>query len=166
MKVVLIKDVKKLGFAGDIVEASAGHARNFLFPQRLATAATATALHKAELTKATRVKSQEEMLMKTDEITALLKNLTLTFTEKVSSGNHLYGSVTEADIAAELKKKAKIDVSKDKIEMKEHIKALGSFEVSLHLPSGTLVPVKVEVKGLEAKEKAEKGKKKTVAKKK
>jgi large subunit ribosomal protein L9 len=146
MKVVLTKDIKKLGFSGDVIEVASGYARNFLFPKRFATEANASALQQAKLQQSQRIKTQEEVAMKTDEVVNMLKGITLVFTKKITKTGHLYGSVSEKDIVAELKKIAKIDLEKNQVEMKEHIKDPGKREVTLHLPNGVVTSVAVEVK--------------------
>jgi len=167
MKIVLVKDIKKLGFSGDVIEVASGYARNYLFPKRFAVEANVVSLQNARVKQEARIKSQDEMAAKAQEIVKELEGVTLTFTKKVTKAGHLYGSVGEKDIAAELKKTAKIDLEKSQVEMKDHIKELGSHEVTIHLPGGVMAFVKVEIKAdasAETKEKKE-TKKDTAAKK-
>jgi large subunit ribosomal protein L9 len=140
-----MKDVKKLGYHGDIVEVSPGYARNYLFPQRFAQEARGDVLLKARKVQSERIKSLEEMATKSQEIAASLKGLTLKFVEKIAKGSHLYGSVAESQIAAKIKKEAKLDIRKEDIEMAEHIKEVGKHMVKVNLPGGVVVAITVEV---------------------
>ncbi len=170
MQVILLTDVKKLGFSGDVVDVSPGYARNYLFPKRFATSANAPALSHARKIQSERIKTQEEVLQKAREVVSQLKKITLSFSKKLTAKGHLYGSVAEKDIVAELKKSQKIEVSVDQVKMKEHIKEEGSYTVQLNLGEEVDVSIAVEVRGEEAQPKketkAKKVAKKVVAKKK
>ncbi|MBI5414932.1 50S ribosomal protein L9 [Candidatus Peregrinibacteria bacterium] len=165
MKVVLTSDVKKLGYRGDILEVSHGYARNFLIPKKFAVAADTEAMLHAKKVQAERIKSKAEIASKASDIAKSLIGTTLTFVEKISTGKHLYGSVSETDIAQALKKQAKIEVEKKQIEMKSHIKEVGTYEVILNLYEGVAVPLKIEVQGKEEDKTEKKTVKKVAAKK-
>ena len=168
MQIVLIKDIKKLGFKGDVVTVSPGYARNYLFPQRFAVEASASAMQEAQAQQEKRMKSQEEVIAKAAEIIKSLEKMELSFTKKVTKTGHLYGSVAEKDIVDLLKAEAKIEVEKGQIEMpKGHIKDLGTHQIILHLYEGKTASLKIEIKEDGAKEEKEtkkKGKKETAKK--
>ncbi len=146
MKVILITDVKELGKQGEVVEVSDGHARNFLFPQNLAVAATADSLKKkAEKAEALTRKEHKEMSLAGD-LAASLEGYELVMQEKVSDGGVLYASVTAKGIAAALKKEGyKIDP--EWIECVHPFKEPGDYIVNLSLPHGFEAEVKIIIEG-------------------
>ncbi|MDX1959179.1 MAG: 50S ribosomal protein L9 [Leptospiraceae bacterium] len=144
MKVILQKDYTNLGDAGDIKEVSDGYARNFLIPKRIAIRAdegsTKAALHQKkliELKKDSRKKSMEG-------IADSLKGKQLEIKVKVGENDKLFGSVTPADIS-KLLKSENIDIDKRKIELLEHIKALGSYQVKIKLAEGIQPIIQITV---------------------
>lgn len=142
---VLTQNVKQLGFAGDVVQVAVGYARNFLVPNGLAVEATPTEVKRAEAVKAERVARHEEIAKNAEDVAKKLEEATLTFSEKVSSGDKLFGGISEADIAEALEKQAKVEIEKSNIHMKGHIKTLGEHTVDVHLYEGKHVAVKVNI---------------------
>ena len=145
MNVVLTQDVKHLGFAGDIVDVAVGYARNFLIPRGSAVVATPAEVKRAEKLRAERMARREEIVQRADEIAEQLKNTALRFAKKVSSGDKLFGGISEADIAQALANQAKVEIEKSHIHMTGHIKTLGEHTVDVHLYEGKHVPVTVVV---------------------
>ena len=135
MKVILLCDVKGQGKKDQIVNVSDGYARNFLFPQKKAVPADAKATSE--------LKSKEEakqFKISEDRKAAAARAEKISGTEiRIQMGHgqdgRLYGSVTAKDIAEELKKKLSIEVDKRKIQLKETIKAYGSYSVELKILS-------------------------------
>ena len=119
MKVILLKDVKPLGKKGELVNASDGYARNFLFPRKLAREANAQAMN--EYKNATQTAQANHYKQQ-------IEGKTLTMTAK-GSGDKLFGSVTAKDIAAELKNKYQITIDKRKITLPQDIKSFGKYTV-------------------------------------
>ncbi len=135
MKVILITDVKDLGKEGDIVEVSDGHARNFLFPQNLAVAATAESLKKKTDKEAALSRKEHREMSIVGDLAASLEGFELVMQEKVSDGGILYASVTGKAIADALKKEGyKIDP--EWVELEHPIKEPGNYTVSLSFPHG------------------------------
>jgi len=133
MKVILASDVKKLGKKGDLVNVADGYARNFLFPQKLAVEASA-----GNLSTLRTVKAAEEDKVDREYQTALrlkekLTGMKITIQAKSGDGGKLFGSVTSADIAAALKKQAKMEIDKRKIDIKEPLKRIAVYHVSVKL---------------------------------
>jgi len=144
MKVVLKKRVPKLGEEWDVITVKDGYAQNYLLPLKLATAATPALLAKSEKFRAERMKKLEEVIKNAKELAEKLKGIVLTFKKK-TKGEKLYGSITEKDIIESLKKQEKIEVSREMIKMKEHIKTLGNHKVTLHLAEGVETSIKVTI---------------------
>lgn len=136
MKVILTKDVSGLGKAGDIKDAADGYARNFLFPNNLAEAATETAIKKLELQKKLLAEKAEEDLKKYQELADALEIATVTIKAKANEDGKLFGSITPEIILNSLKAQ-KIDIVSDGISVKsEHIKETGEYKVTICLPHG------------------------------
>lgn len=144
MKVVLMKDLKGLGKEGDIVDVSDGHARNFLFPQNLAVAATADALkQKQEKIEAQSRKMHKDMSVVGD-LAAKLEGFDLILQEKVNEGGVLYAAVNEKAIAAALKKEG-FKVKPEQIQIKEPLKEVGDHMVNVQLAHGFESEVRVTI---------------------
>lgn len=144
MKVILLKDVKPLGKKGDLVNASDGYARNFLFPKKLAKEANAQAMNEyknAEDSKNYKIATQKAQANHYKE---QLEGKTLVMTAK-GSGDKLFGSVTAKDVANEIKNKYQIIVDKRKIVLPQDIKSFGNYTVEVKLYTGISAKVKVQV---------------------
>lgn len=144
MKVILLKDVKPLGKKGDLVNASDGYARNFLFPKKLAKEANAQAMNEyknAEDSKNYKIATQKAQANHYKE---QLEGKTLVMTAK-GSGDKLFGSVTAKDVANEIKNKYQITVDKRKIVLPQDIKSFGNYTVEVKLYTGISAKVKVQV---------------------
>lgn len=128
MKVILQQDDKKLGKKGDIVEVSEGYARNFLLPKNLAVAATEANINKAKEQKSTQ---KFHAQVREDEARVLANQISkveLTMPVKVGENGKLFGSITSKDVAEALLKETKIDIDRRKVELKETVKALGTYK--------------------------------------
>lgn len=145
MKVILKKRVPNLGQEWEVVTVKTGYARNFLFPQKLAEPATPSMLKKAEQAQSNRLKKLEEVIANAKETSKKLKDIKLTFSKK-AKGDKLYGSIAEKDIIEALKKDQKIEIEKDMVKMKEHIKTIGEHKVSIELTEGVKVNITIIVK--------------------
>jgi large subunit ribosomal protein L9 len=148
VKVILTKDVDKLGKMGELKVVADGYARNYLIPQRLAVPAAGGAyrawLHDIAAREEKRRKEREEA-----EITAQrISSTTLTMGVKVGEGGKLYGSITSKDIADALGRRG-IVVDRHKIELEDPIRALGTYKVAIRVYPGLTpeVTVVVEPKG-------------------
>ena len=130
MKVVLIKDVEKLGNKGDIKEVSAGYARNMLLPQKLVVLATPKAIERAEKVKKLREKEDQEKNKRLDEQSAKLKDITIKIKKKANDEGKLFAAITATDVKKELAKQ-EIEVSEDVIKFVDPIKNMGHYEVDV-----------------------------------
>lgn len=135
MKVILLCDVKGQGKKDQIVDVSDGYARNFLFPQKKAVPADAKAtseLKSKEEAKQFRISEDRKAA---SALAEKINNVKLEIKMEHGADGRLYGSVTAKDIAEELKKLLSVDVDKRKIQIKEPIKAYGSYTVELKILS-------------------------------
>ena len=145
MKIILAKDIKKLGEAGSVVNVADGYARNYLLPKNLAILATKYNLSKVE---AIVKEAEAEKLALENEYNALIQKInevTLTFTRKADENEHLFGSVSETYIVKALAEK-EVEVHKSFINMDKHLKEIGSFEVAIEFTNAikTVLNVNVE----------------------
>lgn len=135
MKVILLKNVEKLGKMGEVKEVADGYARNFLIPRGLAELATEKALAKIEEIKKATARKAELELKKFQELAEKLEGIEIVVKAKVGEGGKLYGSVTEEQIAQKLKEKG-FEIKKGQIKLEKPIKEVGGHEVMVQLNHG------------------------------
>lgn len=144
MKVLLIKDVYKLGRAGDVKKVADGFGRNFLIPQGLAVLATPGALkqveHIREQANTKRAVDNKEMSGMAD----ILSKLILTFPAKAGETGKLYGSITPAMIAETINKKTGVEVNRRQMDF-EPIRTLGTHKVHIRLTIDLIPEVTIVV---------------------
>ena len=145
MKVVLTKDVKAQGKAGDVVNVSDGYARNFLFPKGLAIEADAKALNEIKNREASKQHKIEVETQAAKDTAAKLEAVEVKIKCQSGADGRLYGSVTTKDICEELKKQHGIEVDKKKMNMKDPIKTYGKYGIEVKLYSGVTGKVNVLV---------------------
>jgi large subunit ribosomal protein L9 len=142
MKVLLLKDVYKLGRAGDIKKVADGYGRNFLLPQKMAVLATPGALKQIE-----KIRSQAE-IRRTEQNSELkglsnqINGLTLVFSAKAGETGKLYGSITTQDVATAIQEKTRFEVKKQQIDM-QPIRNIGEFTAHVRLTMDLVPEVKV-----------------------
>ncbi len=142
MKIVLLKNVEKLGLQGDVCNVAEGYARNFLFARKLATSATAEALIKAEQIRKEREHAAELDLTKSEDLAARLDGFELEFKEKANEQGTLFAAVTAVKIAVALKKNG-ISVDVKNIALPHPLKEIGEHEVPLEFPHGLEAMIRV-----------------------
>lgn len=145
MKVVFLKDVPRVAKAGEIKEVASGYGRNFLIPRELAMLASPQAISLAEAQRRVKARQQAESEAELVELARDLEGKEITLEARVGAQEHLYGSITNADIAAELESSAGLVVDKRKIELAEPIRELGSYEVAVRLAKEIVPKIKVTV---------------------
>ena len=146
MKVILLKDIKGTGKKDQIIEASDGFARNFLFPKGLAREASATNLNAIENAKAAQKHREDVERAKAEETRKALSGRAIKIVARGAEGGRLYGSVTAQEIADELFKQYGVKVEKRRIDV-ANIRNAGDFTVSVWLYAGITAEMtaKVEV---------------------
>ena len=145
MKVILKQDIKGVGKKNEVINASDGYARNFLFPKNLAVEANAENMQK--LNSQNEAKQYRKDVEK-EQATAIAKKLeTITVEIKVQAGENgkIFGSVSSKEISESLEKQYKIIIDKKKIEIKEPIKVLGTRTIEARLFEGVIGKIKINV---------------------
>ncbi|GIX46643.1 MAG: 50S ribosomal protein L9 [Candidatus Tectimicrobiota bacterium] len=144
MKVILLKDVEKLGEVGDIVEVADGYGRNFLIPRGLAVAATEK--NKRQLEHQLRMREHRLARLKKEaqSLAERLRQMTCHFTRKAGEEGKLFGSVTALDIAEQLQA-AGIDIDRRRILLEQPIKSVGEYTVPIRLGADVVTELKVTV---------------------
>ena len=145
MEVILLKDVPRLGRAGELRTVAPGYARNYLVPEGLATLVTKGALKQLELQSQAEARRQRQFEAEARELAAQLEGVTLTLTAKTGEKDRLYGSITSGDIADALESEIGKSVDRRKIELEEPIRELGTYSVPFKLLSDLAPTIVVEV---------------------
>jgi large subunit ribosomal protein L9 len=131
MKVILLKDVAKLGKRFDVKEVSSGHAMNLLIPQGQAVAATPEAMKQVEVQKK---KAEGEKKVMEDLIAMNLKDLdgiTLNVAEKANDKGHLFAGMHREEIAAEIEKQTKLQIDPSFVQLEHPIKEVGTHTIEV-----------------------------------
>ena len=145
MKVILKADIKGVGKKDEIINASDGYARNFLFPKNLAVEANKGNMSnlkaKQDSAKYQKDKEKEAALKTADKLSKILLKIKVKAGEK----GKIFGGVSSKEIAQELSKQYKIEVNKKKIDLKETIKTLGVHNVEIKLFEGVIGKLRIDV---------------------
>ena len=144
MKVILKQDVKNLGKKGELVNASDGYARNYLFPRGLAMEANASAMNDFNNKENAKKFHKQEEIKAAQADCAKLDGKTFKLTTKAGSNGKLFGSVTAKDVSAEIKKELNLDVDKRKISM-DDVKQFGTYEAEVKVYQGITAKIYVQV---------------------
>ena len=148
MKVILTKDVDKLGKSGDMKSVADGFATNFLIPRKLAVPAAGGAYRAWQHDIASREEKRVRERGDAEIAATRISSTTLTMGVKVGEGGKLYGSINNQDIAEALGRRG-ITVDRHKIDLEQPIKSLGTYKVAIKVYSGMTpeVTIVVEPKG-------------------
>jgi large subunit ribosomal protein L9 len=144
MEVILKEDVNNLGHRGDVVKVAEGYGRNFLLPRRLAIEATAANRAVIEQMKQSAIRRSAREKSDAEAQVAQLDQVSLVFKRKVGENEHLFGSVTSAEIASELTHQG-FNIDRRKIQLDEPLRQLGEFHVPVKLHREVTAHVKVVV---------------------
>ena len=158
MKVILTRDVPKLGKDGEVLMVADGYARNYLFPRSLAVVAKGSALKQHEQRIVREVEKGKTLLTTAQENGAKIEGKTYQIIGKASPrSNRLFGAVTEADVAEAIEKATGVAVDKRRIGLVDPIKLTGQYDLTARLHSEVTVPFAIEIvtqDELDAREKA------------
>lgn len=144
MKVILEKDVRKVGDAGAVVAVADGYARNYLLPRGLAREATPAGVRAAEAAAAAGRRRTEREAVGSRALAERLAGVSLTIAVKAGEGEKVFGAVTSAEIAEALAAQG-VEVDRRKIALDEPIRALGTHDVAVRLPGGVTATFRVSV---------------------
>ena len=145
MKVVLLKDVKKVGNKGEIVDVSDGYARNFLIAKGFGKEATSQAINDVKMKKAADDRQRAEELAAAQELGTKIKEMSVTVSMKAGEGGRTFGSISTKEIVGAVEEQLDIKIDKKKLVLKDPIKSLGTHivTVKLHPKVTTELTVKV-----------------------
>ena len=148
MKVILTKDVDKVGKTGEMKNVADGYATNYLIPQKLAVPASGGAYRAYQHDIASREEKRKREREEAEIAATRIASTTLTMGVKVGEGGKLYGSINNQDIAEALGRRG-ITVDRHKIDLEQPIKSLGTYKVAIKVFSGMTpeVTIVVEPKG-------------------
>ena len=144
MEVILLKDVEKIGAKGEVASVSDGYARNYLFPRRLAEAATPGKVAAVQRLLQAKLEQERREADQAAETRETLARTVLTIAAPAGQGEKLFGSVTNADVASALWSARKIRIDKRKVLLEEPIKALGTHMVMVEVHQ-SVEPVEIKV---------------------
>ncbi|MHC5083276.1 MAG: 50S ribosomal protein L9 [Planctomycetota bacterium] len=145
MKVLLVEDVETLGWLGDVVNVKDGYARNYLLPQGLATVPTERNIQSLADEKAKRAEQRQLQRQQMEEVVAGMEDAEVVLAVKANELGHLFGSVAERDIAANLREQG-YSVQDSMVKMPSgHIKELGTHEVTIRFAVDLTTAVRVVV---------------------
>jgi large subunit ribosomal protein L9 len=146
MKIILLEDIKGVGKKEDIINASDGYARNFLFPRKLAKEATEGNLHVLNQKKEYERRQKLAEIEEAQKVAENIKGIEVKIITKSGENGRLFGSITTKDIAEALNKQHKVNVDKKKLIV-DTIRQLGTYEVEVKIYPEISTKIKLVVSG-------------------
>ena len=144
MEVILREDIDKLGARGQVVKVTAGYARNFLLPRRLAVSANESNKKIVEQERQAHLRKDAKVQADAAELGKLMSSVEITIAQKAGENDQLFGSVTAGDVAIALEKQG-YSIDRRKVQLDEPIKTLGDFKVTVRLHKDVSVELPVHV---------------------
>ena len=148
MKVILTSDVKPLGNRGALVDVKDGYANNYLLPQKLAVVATPGAMKQLEQQQNAKKRKQAEEVANAQDIATQLEETVIKVAAKAGGNGRLFGTITNAQVAEALHEQIGVTIDRHKIELKDGIKALGTYPVEIRLGNNVIAKSAVQVVAL------------------
>lgn len=145
MKVILKADIKGVGKKDQIINASDGYARNFLFPKNLAVEANVENMSKLKAKQDSNAYKKSQEKEEAEKIAEKLSKILLKIKVKSGANGKIFGGISSKEIAENLEKQYQIKVDKKKIDLKETIKTLGMQTIEIKLFEGVIGKVKVDI---------------------
>ena len=145
MKVILLTDIKGVGKKDEIINAADGYARNYLLPKKLAVEANTENMSKLNNKKEAASFKKDVEKQNAEELAKKLKGIMLKLKVKAGENGKIFGGITAKEISENLKSQYNFVIDKKKIELKETIKTLGEFNVSIKLFEGVVASLKIQV---------------------
>lgn len=149
MKVILLCDVKDIGKKDDIVNVSDGYARNFLYPRKWAMEATPQAVAVVERKREAARKLEAERRAAAEKIAGKLAGKVVELKVKCGDKGRLYGSVTSAEVAEAVNARYEVEIDKKKIDIKSAVRALGDYEMVVHVYPNVTAKMTLRVKNIQ-----------------
>lgn len=144
MKILLTKDVYKLGRAGDIKKVADGYGRNFLLPQGLAILATPGALRQTDRIREEATKRRAALNQEMGSVAEVLNGISVAFAAKAGETGKMYGSITSQDVADAIKEKTGIEVKRQQVDL-QSVRELGEYTASIRLTMDLVPEIQVVV---------------------
>jgi large subunit ribosomal protein L9 len=145
MKIILQKEVEKLGFPGDVVVVADGYARNYLLPRGMAVVASRGAVRHAEILRRAHQTRVDRAVAEAQALAERLQAVPLTVRHRAGEEGRLFGSITPADLAEELERASGVSVDRRQIHLDEPIRSIGAHEFRVHLHPEVKAILTVEV---------------------
>ena len=145
MKVILKADIKGVGKKDEVINASDGYARNFLFPKNLAVEANAENMSKLKAQESSKKFQKDVEREEAKKLAEKLGKIMVTIKVKAGENGKIFGGVSAKEVSDLLKEEYKIEVDKKKIELKETIKTLGVRTLTIKLYEGVIGNLKIDV---------------------
>ena len=149
MKVILLEDIKGVGKKDQVINASDGYARNFLFAKNKALEATPNNLKQLEHRKKAEEDRKAEEYAKAKELSDKIDGISVTISVKTGNNGKLFGAVTNKEISSALKEQHNLDIDKKKIIVNDSIKAIGEKTVDIKLHTKVTAKLSVKIVGLQ-----------------
>jgi len=144
MKVILLENIKGVGKKDEVIQASDGYARNYLFPKKLALEANNENMAKLKAKQASNAHKKEVEKQEAQTIAKKIQTIQLAIKVKAGENGKIFGGVTAKEIAEALKKEHNIEIDKKKITLKETIKTIGTTKVEIKLYEGVMAHLTVK----------------------
>jgi len=148
VKVILTSDVKPLGTRGTLVDVKDGYANNYLLPHQLAVVATPGAMKQLEQQQHAKKRKQAEEVANAQDIATQLEETIIKVSAKAGGNGRLFGTITNAQVAEALHEQIGVTIDRHKIELKDGIKALGTYPVEIRLGNNVIAKSAVQVVAL------------------
>ena len=145
MKVILLSDIKGVGKKDQVIEASDGYARNFLFPKKLAVEANNANMSKLKAKQESKQFRKDNEKREAEELARKLKGIMLKIRVKAGKNGKIFGGVTSKEISEGLKREYNIEIDKKKINLTDTVKTLGTILVDIRLYEGVIGNLKVDI---------------------
>lgn len=145
VKVILIQDVKSLGKKGDVVQVAEGYGRNYILPRRLGIEATPANLKNLAQENAREEERKKKELEIARDLGKKLDGAVVDILAKAGEGGRLFGSVTNKEIADQIKNQFNVAIDRRKMEIKESIKTVGTYDAVVKLHPEVQVKIKIKV---------------------
>jgi large subunit ribosomal protein L9 len=145
MKLILTRQVQGLGAAGDVVEVKDGYARNFLLPRGSAILWSQGGERQIDGIRRARAAREIRDLGHANEIKGKLESATVNVSVKVGATGSLFGSVTDKDLVAAIKKETGVDIDRHRVKLNTHIKKVGRYSAKVNLQHGVHATVAINV---------------------